>query len=132
MVYLRVTTTLVEEKNVTAKSAASSLRHYSRNRSNRPRCSNLPPIDEEVDQHNPEQPHGWANGAKDGDLCDNLDNNRRARDTRSYIDQRHYELEERELRRRVEYDREYAPLALFTTSWSVRSATSTTLRINAK
>jgi hypothetical protein len=48
-----------------------------------------------------------VNGARDGDLRANLDKNRRARDARSYIDQRHREREERELQHRAEYDREY-------------------------
>jgi hypothetical protein len=39
----------------------------------------------------------------------NLDKNRRDRDARGYIDQRHRECEERELRHRLDYDREYAP-----------------------
>ena len=113
MAYLRVATALVEEKSAAAKSAASSSSHHSCSRSKR---SNLPPIQEEVDQHNPDQPRGRANGAKDGNLRDNLDNNRRARDARGYIDQRHREREERELRRRAEYDREYGPLVPSTAS----------------
>jgi hypothetical protein len=72
--------------------------------------SKLPTIQEEVDQNNPDQP--WANDARDGDLRANLDKNRRNCDARDYIDQRHREREERELRRRVEYDHEYGPLGV--------------------
>jgi hypothetical protein len=95
MAYLRVATTLVEEKSATSKSAAFSSIRHSRNRSNRHVHNRLPTIQEEVDQHNPTQP--WANDAKDGDLRANLDKNRRGRDARGYIDQRHREREEREL-----------------------------------
>jgi hypothetical protein len=50
-----------------------------------------------------------ANAAQGDDLRVNLDNNRHDRDARSYIDQCHRECEERELLRRLDYDREYAP-----------------------
>jgi hypothetical protein len=43
-------------------------------------------------------------------LCANLDKNRRGHDAHGYIDQRHREREERDLRRRLDYDREYGPL----------------------
>jgi hypothetical protein len=43
------------------------------------------------------------------DLRANHYKNRRGRDTRGYIDQRHRECEERELRRHFDYDREYGP-----------------------
>jgi hypothetical protein len=43
------------------------------------------------------------------DLRANLDKNRRGLDARGYIDQRHREREERELRRRLDYDHEYGP-----------------------
>jgi hypothetical protein len=43
------------------------------------------------------------------DLRTNLDKNRRDRDARGYIDQHHRECEERELRRHLDYDREYGP-----------------------
>jgi hypothetical protein len=99
MAYLRVATALVEER-----SAASSSSRHSRSRSNRPAHSKLPTIQEEVDQPQ-------ANGAKDGDLRTNLDKNKRDRDARGYIDQRHHEREERELRCCLDYDREYGPLS---------------------
>jgi hypothetical protein len=69
--------------------------------------SKLPTIQEEVDQHNPDQPQ--ANDARDDNLRANLDKNRRARDAYGYIDQRHRELEERFLRHCAEYNREYDP-----------------------
>jgi hypothetical protein len=43
------------------------------------------------------------------DLRANLNKNRRGRDARGYIDQRPCERKEWELRRRLEYDREYGP-----------------------
>jgi hypothetical protein len=95
MAYLRVATTLVEEKSAAAKSAASSSSRHSCSRSNRPVRSNLPTIQEEVDQNNPEQPR--ANGAKDSYLRANLDKNRRGCNARGYIDQCHREREEHEL-----------------------------------
>jgi hypothetical protein len=54
MVYLRVATALVEEKSATAKFAVSTSSHQSHSRSNQPAHSNLPPIQEEVDQNNPD------------------------------------------------------------------------------
>jgi hypothetical protein len=42
------------------------------------------------------------------DLCTNLDKNQRGRDAYGYID-RIMEHEEQELRRRLDYDREYGP-----------------------
>jgi hypothetical protein len=83
MTYLRVAMALVEEKSATAKSVASSSSLHSRSRSNRPAHSNLPTIQQEVDQNNPEQ--ALANGANDGDLRANLDRDRRARDAHDYI-----------------------------------------------
>jgi hypothetical protein len=50
------------------------------------------------------------NAAQDGDLRANLDKNRRGCDTCGYIDQRHWERKDQELLRRLDYDREYAPL----------------------
>jgi hypothetical protein len=70
-----------------------------------------------------------VNGARDGDLCANLNKNRQCYDTRGYIDQRHRECEERELRHRAEYDRMYAPPAPSTASWNARNATASTSRI---
>jgi hypothetical protein len=103
MAYLRVATALVEEKSAASKSMTSSSSRHSRSRSNRPAHIKLPTIQEEVDQHR-------VNGAKDGDLHAKLDKNRCGRNARGYIDQRHREREERELRRRLNYDREYGPL----------------------
>lgn len=94
---------------MSAKSATSLSSHHLRSQSNRSKRNNLHTIQEKVDQHNPDQPRGRVNGAKDGDLRDNLNNNRRARDARDYIDQCHREHEERELRCRAEYDRKYTP-----------------------
>jgi hypothetical protein len=51
-----------------------------------------------------------ANAATGIDLHANIDKNRRGRDARSYIDQRHREREEQERRCRLKYDREYGPL----------------------
>jgi hypothetical protein len=95
MAYLRVATTLVEEKSVASKSAASSWSRHSRSSSNRPAHNKLHTIQEEVDQHNPNQP--WANGARDSDLHANLDKNTRGRDAHSYNDQCHRECEEQKL-----------------------------------
>jgi hypothetical protein len=59
-------------------------------------------IQEEVNQPG-------AKAALAVDLRANLNQNRRGRDARGYIDQRHREREERELRRRLNYDRKYGP-----------------------
>jgi hypothetical protein len=80
MAYLRVATALVEEKSAAAKSVASTSSHHSRSRSNQPAHTNLLPIQEEVDQNNPDQPR--ANDARDGDLRANLDKNSRNHDAR--------------------------------------------------
>jgi hypothetical protein len=115
------------EKSAVAKSAASSSSLHSRSRSNQPARSNLPTIQEEAGQNNPEQLR--ANGVKDGDLRTNLDKNRHACDTRGYIDQRHHERDERELRHHAEYVCEYVPLVSSTASWNARSATAMKPRI---
>jgi hypothetical protein len=86
----------------TSKSTASSSSRHSRSRSNRPAHSKLPTIQEEVNQPR-------RNTATDGDLRTNLDWYKRGCSTRSYIDQRHRGCKERELRCRLDYDREYAP-----------------------
>jgi hypothetical protein len=57
-----------------------------------------------------------------------LDKNSRGRNARGYIDQRHSEREERELRRRLDYNREYGLRAPSTATWSMRSEIVTTLR----
>jgi hypothetical protein len=62
----------------------------------------LPTIQEEVNQPR-------VNAAPGGNLHVNLDKNRRDHDDRGYTDQRHREREERELRRCLDYDREYGP-----------------------
>jgi hypothetical protein len=85
MAYVRIATSLVE--GVTSKSAASTSSWHSRSRSNRPAHSRLPTIQEEVNQPR-------ANAALGIDLRANLDKNRRGRDARGYIDQRHCEREE--------------------------------------
>jgi hypothetical protein len=103
MAYLQVATALVEERSASSKSAASSSSRHSRSQSNRPAHSKLPTIQEKVNQPR-------ANTAQGGDLCANLNKNRRDRDARDYIDLRHREHKEWELRRRLDYDREYAPL----------------------
>jgi hypothetical protein len=121
MAYLRVATALVEERSAASKSAASTSNRHSRRRSNRPAHSKLPTIQEEVNQPR-------ANTAQGGDLRTNLDKNRCGRDARGYIDQRHRECEEWELRRRLDYDREYDPRAPSIASWSVKSAITTTSR----
>jgi hypothetical protein len=107
LAYLWVATTLVEEKSVASKSAASPSSRHSHSRDT---CAQqtAPPIQEEVDQHNPDHPR--ANDARDGDLRANLDKNRCGRDARGYIDQRNREHEERELRCCLDYDRGYGPL----------------------
>jgi hypothetical protein len=102
MAHVRMDTTLVEEKSAASKSSASTSSRHSRNRSNRPAHSRLPTIQEEVNQ-----PGGRAEPAVD--LRTNLDKNRHDRDARGYIDQRHRKREERELRRRLDYDLEYGP-----------------------
>jgi hypothetical protein len=84
----------------TSKSTASSSSRHSRSRSNRPAHSKLPTIQEEVNQPR-------RNTATDGDLRTNLDWYKRGCSTRSYIDQRHRGCKERELRCRLDYDREY-------------------------
>jgi ribosomal protein L2 len=86
--------------------ASTSCQHL-RSRSNRPAHSKLPTIQEEVNQPR-------ANAAPGVDLRASLDKNRRGRDARGYIDQRHREREERELRRRLDYDRESSDVALTT------------------
>jgi hypothetical protein len=100
--YVRVATALVEEKSAASKSAASTSSQHSHSRSNRPAHNKLPTILEEVNQ-----PRG--NAVPGVDLHANLDQNWRGRDTRGYIDQRHHEREERELRCRLNYDRVYGP-----------------------
>jgi hypothetical protein len=50
-----------------------------------------------------------VNAAQGADLRANVDENRRGCDTRGYIEQCHHEREVRELRHRLEYDREYGP-----------------------
>jgi hypothetical protein len=102
MAYLRVATALVEEKSVASMSAASTSSWHSRSRFNRPAHSKLPTIQKEVNQPR-------ANAAPGADLRANLDKNRRGRDAHGYIDQRHRDREERELRRHLDYDREYGP-----------------------
>jgi hypothetical protein len=102
MAHIRVATALVEEKSAASKSAASTSSWHSCSRSNRPAHSKLPTIQEEVNQPR-------ARAAPATDLRANLDKNRRGRDARGYIDQRHHEHEERELRHRLDYDREYNP-----------------------
>jgi hypothetical protein len=100
MAYVRVATALVEEKSTASKSDASTSSWHSRSRSNRPAHSRLPTIQEEVNQPG-------AKAAPAVDLHANLDKNWHDCDTRGYIDQRHREREERELRRRLDYDHEY-------------------------
>jgi hypothetical protein len=117
--YVRVATALVEERSVVSKSAASTSSRHSRSRSNRPAHSKIPTIQKEVNKPR-------ANVTPGVDLRANLDNNRCGRDARGYIDQRHREREERELRRRLDYNREYGPRAPFIGSWSVKSAIATT------
>jgi hypothetical protein len=102
MVHVRIATALVEEKSVTSKSATCTSSWHSRSRSNRPAHSRLSTIQEEVNQPR-------ARAAPAVDLRANLDKNRRNRDARDYIDQRHREREERELQCRLDYDREYGP-----------------------
>jgi hypothetical protein len=102
MAHVRVATALVEEKSAASKSAASMSSQHSRSRSNQPAHSRLSTIQEEVNQPG-------ARAAPAADLRANLGRNRRGRDARGYIDQCHREREERELRRRLDYDREYGP-----------------------
>jgi hypothetical protein len=102
MAYVRVATALVEEKSATSKSAASTSSRHSRSRSNRPAHSRLPTIQEEVNQPG-------SKAAPAVNLRANLNKNRRDRDARGYIDQRHREREEGELQRRLDYDRKYGP-----------------------
>jgi hypothetical protein len=90
MAYVWVATALVEEKSVASKSAASTSSRHSHSRSNQPAHRRLPTIQEEVNQPR-------ANAAPGVDLRANPDKNRRGRDARGYIDQRHREREEREL-----------------------------------
>jgi hypothetical protein len=78
--YVRVATTLVEEKSVMSKSVASMSSRHSCSRSNWPAHSKLPTIQEEVNQPR-------ANGAPGVNLRANLDKNRRGRDARGCIDQ---------------------------------------------
>jgi hypothetical protein len=59
-------------------------------------------IQEEVNQPG-------AKAAPAVNLRANLDKKRHGHDARSYIDQRNRECKERELRRRLDYDREYGP-----------------------
>jgi hypothetical protein len=87
MAYIRVTTALVEERSAASKSAASTLSRHSRSRSDRSAHSKLPTIQEEVNQPR-------ANAAPGVDLHANIDKNRRGRDARDYIVQRHCEHEE--------------------------------------
>jgi hypothetical protein len=102
MAHVRIATALVEEKSAASKSAASTSSRHLRSRSNRPAHSRLPTIQEEVNQ-----PGARATPAVD--LRANLDKNLRDRDARGYINQRHRGREERELRCRLDYDREYGP-----------------------
>jgi hypothetical protein len=90
MVYVRVTTALVEERSSALKLVASTSSWHSRSRSNRPAHSKLPTIQEEVNQPR-------ANTTPGVDLRANLDKNRCGRDARGYIDQRHRERKEPEL-----------------------------------
>jgi hypothetical protein len=117
----KIATTLVEERRMASKSVASTSSRQSRSRSNRPAHSKLPTIQEEVNQPR-------ANGMLGVDLRADLVKNRRGRDAHGYIDQCHREREERELRRRLDCDREYGPRAPSTGSWSARDATATTSR----
>jgi hypothetical protein len=66
---------------------------------------------------------------RDGDLHTNLDKNRRNCDDRGYIDQRHREREERELRRAESMLASMDLPLLSTVSWSARNATAMTSRI---
>jgi hypothetical protein len=79
MAYIRVTTTLVEEKSAASKSATSTSSRHSRSRSNRPAHSKLPTIQEEVNQPR-------VNVVPGVDLHANLDKNRRGHNARGYID----------------------------------------------
>jgi hypothetical protein len=69
-----------------------------------------------------------VNAAPGANLHANLDKNRRGHDARGYMDQCHREREERELRRHLDYDREYAPRALSIASWTVKNTIATTSR----
>jgi hypothetical protein len=62
----------------------------------------LPTIQEEVYQPG-------ARATPVANLRANLDKNWCGRDARGYIDQHSHEREEQELRRRLDYDREYGP-----------------------
>jgi hypothetical protein len=102
MAYVRVALALVVERSATSKSAASMSSRHLCSRSNRPTHSKLPKIQEEVNQPR-------ANAAPGVDQRANLDKNQRGRDARGYINQCHRERKERELRRCLDYDREYGP-----------------------
>jgi hypothetical protein len=78
MAYVRVATTLVEDKSAASKSAASTSSRHSRSRSNRPAHSRLPTIQEEVNQPR-------VKVAPAVDLHANLDKNRHDRDARGNI-----------------------------------------------
>jgi hypothetical protein len=102
MAHVRIATALVEEKSAVSKSAASMSSRHSRIRSNQHAHCRLPTIQEEVNQPG-------ARAAPAVNLHANLDKNRRDHDARGYIDQRHRERDERELRRHLDYNREYGP-----------------------
>jgi hypothetical protein len=87
MAYVQVATALVEERSAGPKSVASTSSRPSRSRSNQPAHSKLPTIQEEVNRPQ-------ANAAPGVDLRANINKNRRGRDARGYIDQRHCEREE--------------------------------------
>jgi hypothetical protein len=112
---------LVEERSTASKVAASTSSRHLCSRSNQLAHSNLPTIQDKVNQP-------WANVTQGADLRASLDKNSRGRDARGYINQCHREREERELRRRLDYDCEYGPRAPSTTTWSMRSEIVTTLR----
>jgi hypothetical protein len=82
MAHVRIATALVEEKSAASKSVSSTSNRHSRSRSNQPADSRLPTIQEEVNKPG-------ARTAPAVDLRANLDKNRRDRDARGYIDQRH-------------------------------------------
>jgi hypothetical protein len=65
----------------------------------------------------------------DGDLHANLDKNRRNRDTRGYIDQRHMSVKSESCNVTWITTASTELLALFIASWSARSATATFSRI---
>jgi hypothetical protein len=79
MAYVRVATTLVEERSAASKSAASTSSRHSRSRSNRPAHNKLPTIQEEVNQPR-------VNVVPGVDLRTNLGKSRCGRDARGHID----------------------------------------------